>query len=99
MDKESIQLALENQRNYFRTGITLHVDYRIKVLKKLRTLILQYEPEIKKALWNDFHKPEMEVIGTETRFVLKELNLAIRKVKKWSAKKICMDTAGAFSFL
>ena len=50
-------------------------------------LILQYEPEIKKALWDDFHKPEMEVIGTETRFVLKELNLAIRKVKKWSRKR------------
>jgi aldehyde dehydrogenase (NAD+) len=87
MDKESIQLALENQRNFFRTGVTFDVDYRIKILKKLRMLILQYEPEIKKALWNDFHKPEMEVIGTETRFVLKELNLAIRKVKKWSRKR------------
>jgi aldehyde dehydrogenase (NAD+) len=88
MDKESIQLALENQQNYFRTGITHNVDNRIKILKKLRTLILQYEPEIKSALWNDFHKPEMEVIGTETRFVLKELNLAIRKVKKWSRNRI-----------
>jgi aldehyde dehydrogenase (NAD+) len=87
MDKESIQLALENQRNYFRTGVTLNADNRIKVLKKLRTLILQCEPEIKKALWNDFHKPEMEVIGTETRFVLKELNFAIRKIKKWSGKR------------
>ena len=87
MDKESIQLALENQRNFFRTGVTFDVDYRIKILKKLRMLILQYEPDIKKALWNDFHKPEMEVIGTETRFVLKELNLAIRKVKKWSRKR------------
>jgi aldehyde dehydrogenase (NAD+) len=88
MDKESIQLALENQRNYFRTGITQNVVDRIKVLKKLRTLILQYEPEIKKAICDDFHKPEMEVIGTETRFVLMELNLAIRKVKKWSGNRI-----------
>ncbi len=88
MDKESIQLALENQRIFFRTGVTFDVEYRIKVLKKLRRLILQYEPEIKKALWNDFHKPEMEVIGTETRFVLKELNLAIRKVKKWSRNRL-----------
>jgi aldehyde dehydrogenase (NAD+) len=88
MDKESIQLALENQRKYFRTGVTLPVDYRINVLKKLRALILQYEPEIKKALWNDFHKPEMEVIGTETGFVLKELSLAIRKVKKWSRRRL-----------
>jgi aldehyde dehydrogenase (NAD+) len=87
MDKESIQLALENQRSYFRTGVTFNTDYRIKILKRLRDQILHYEPEIKKALWNDFHKPEMEVLGTETRFVLKELNLAIRKVKKWSRKR------------
>lgn len=87
MDKESIQLALENQRNYFRSGVTFNTDYRIKTLKKLRDQIIHYEPEIKKALWNDFHKPEMEVLGTETRFVLKELNLAIRKVKKWSRKR------------
>jgi aldehyde dehydrogenase (NAD+) len=87
MDKESIQLALENQRIFFRTGITFSVDYRVKILKKLRMLILQHEPELKKALWIDFHKPEMEVIGTETRFVLKELNLAIRKLKKWSRKR------------
>jgi aldehyde dehydrogenase (NAD+) len=87
MDKESIQLALENQRNYFRTGVTFSTEYRIKILKKLRNAIIQYEPEIKQAMWNDFHKPGMEVLGTETRFVLKELNLAIRKVKKWSRKR------------
>ena len=48
-----------------------------------------HEQEIVDALWKDFHKPEFEVIATETRFVLRELNLAIRKLRKWSrARKV-----------
>lgn len=87
MEKEAIQLALDNQRKFFRTGKTVDVNYRIEMLKKLRALIIQYEPEIKEALWNDFHKPAFEVIATESGFILKELNLAIRKLKKWSRPK------------
>ena len=87
MEKENIQLELDNQRKFFATGITRDISYRLKTLKKLRSLIIHYEQEIKDALWKDFHKPEFEVIATESRFVLKELNLAIRRLKKWSRPK------------
>jgi aldehyde dehydrogenase (NAD+) len=50
----------------------------------LRRLIIQHEQEIVDALWKDFHKPEFEVIGTESRFVLKELNYTIRKLRSWA---------------
>ncbi len=88
MEREEIKLALDNQRKYFQTGRTFDVGFRIKTLKKLRSLIIQYEPEIKGALWKDFHKPEFEVLATESRFILKELNLAIRKLRKWSGSKM-----------
>lgn len=39
------------------------------------------------AMWKDFHKPEFEVVATETRFVMKELNHAIRNLKSWSSKR------------
>ena len=87
MEKEEIQLALNAQRNYFTSGKTFDIGFRIKTLKKLRTLIIQHEQDIKDALWKDFHKPEFEVIATESRFVLKELNLAICKLKKWARSK------------
>jgi aldehyde dehydrogenase (NAD+) len=88
MEKEDIQLILDNQRSFFKAGNTLDAGSRIKTLKKLRSLIIQHEQEIKDALWKDFHKPEFEVIATESRFVLKELNLAIRSLKKWSGSKM-----------
>jgi aldehyde dehydrogenase (NAD+) len=87
MEKQEIQLRLDNQRNFFSDGNTLSIDFRIEVLKKLRSLVIKHEEEIKNAIWNDFHKPEFEVISTETRFVIKELNLAIRKLRHWSRKK------------
>jgi len=87
MEKEEIGLILDNQRKFFTTGKTLDIRYRLDILIKLRSLILKHELEIKNALWKDFHKPEFEVIATETRFVIKELNLAIRKLRRWAKPK------------
>lgn len=87
MEKEAIQLILDNQRRFFLTGKTLDVNYRIEVLRKLRKLILQHEQEIKGALWSDFHKPEFEITATETRFVIKEINLSIRRLRRWARNR------------
>jgi acyl-CoA reductase-like NAD-dependent aldehyde dehydrogenase len=84
MEKEEISLILENQRKYFATGATIRNGHRLEALKKLRSLIVSHEEEIKNALWKDFHKPPFEVVATETGFVMKELNLAIRRFDRWS---------------
>jgi aldehyde dehydrogenase (NAD+) len=87
MENEAIQSIIDRQRDFFASGKTLDVAYRIEILKKLRSHILHHEQDIVDALWKDFHKPEFEVIGTESRFVIKELNFAIRKLRSWSASR------------
>ncbi len=87
MENEEIGLILDNQKKFFATGKTLDLRYRLETLKKLRSLVLSHEQEILDALWHDFHKPEFEVLATESRFVVKELNLAIRKLRKWATVK------------
>lgn len=84
MEKEEIRLIIEAQRKFFATGKTFDTEYRLETLKKLRSLIIQHEQEIVDALWKDFHKPEFEVIATESRFVIKELNYTIRKLRSWA---------------
>lgn len=84
MEKEEIQLILQKQREFFRSGKTREISFRKETLKKLRDLVFQFEPEIKAALWADFHKPAFEVMATETRFVVREINMAIRKLNSWS---------------
>jgi aldehyde dehydrogenase (NAD+) len=83
MEQEEIRLIIEAQRKFFEEGKTLDPKYRIDILKKLRSLIIFHEKDIVEALWKDFHKPEFEVIATESRFVIKELNTAIRNLKRW----------------
>lgn len=87
MNKEELVPILENQRKFFASGKTLDIDYRIGNLKKLRSLILRYEDELKIALKKDFHKPEFEVLGTESRFTVAEINLVIRNLKRWSGRQ------------
>jgi aldehyde dehydrogenase (NAD+) len=87
METKEIQIVLDNQRKFFTAGKTLSIEYRLEILKKLRSLVIRHEEDIKSALWNDFHKPEFEVISTETRFVIKEISLAVRKLRHWSKNK------------
>jgi aldehyde dehydrogenase (NAD+) len=87
MEKEEIGIILEEQRKYFATCKSFDIGFRIETLKKLRSLIILHEKDIVDALWNDFHKPEFEVIATETRFVIKEINHLIRNLRGWSRQR------------
>jgi aldehyde dehydrogenase (NAD+) len=83
MEKEEIHLIIDAQRKFFASGKSLDAKYRLRILKELRSLIILHEQDIVDALWKDFHKPEFEVIATESRFVIKELNTIIRNLKIW----------------
>src|SRR4030042_4154070 len=87
MEKEDIKLARDKQRNFFNSGKTFDTNFRIDMLKKIRSRVILHEAEIRDALWKDFHKPAFEVIATETGFIMKEINLAMRQLKKWSRPK------------
>jgi aldehyde dehydrogenase (NAD+) len=84
MEKEEVSSIIDLQRKFFATGKTHDIKFRLEVLKKLRSVIIDHEPDIIEAIWKDFHKPEFEVIATESRFVIKELNYAIRNLRRWT---------------
>lgn len=53
----------------------------------MRQLILSYQNRLNEALWADLHKPVFEAYTGEVGFVLQELNIQIRGIKKWSKPK------------
>jgi aldehyde dehydrogenase (NAD+) len=87
MNEEELVQILADQRNFFATGKTLDISYRLSNLKKLRSLILNHEKELNDALYMDFHKPYFEVLGTESRYVVAEINMMIRRLRKWSGPR------------
>ena len=82
MNTQNIDLLLENQRRFFRSGATLSVDLRIDMLKKLYVAVKKYEKEIEAALTADLGKSDFEGFMCEIGMVLSEISYMIKNIKK-----------------
>lgn len=71
------------QKDFFRQGYTLDYDFRIENLNKLKKVILEYEKDIKQALFLDLGKSEFETYMTEIGFILSSIDYAKKNLKKW----------------
>jgi acyl-CoA reductase-like NAD-dependent aldehyde dehydrogenase len=71
-------------RTIFRSGITLRVEHREKLLKRLKQEILTLEPEIFEALKKDLGKCEFEARATETGFTISEINHTLNHLYDWT---------------
>ena len=84
---KNIDDVLKSQREFFNTGKTKNVKFRLEHLRKLKKAILLNEEEIKKALKLDLNKSESESYMTEIGMTLSELSYDIRHVKSWCKNK------------
>lgn len=64
MDKQELDRLLDKQRDFFHTGTTLDIDFRIKQLTLLKRLIKSNEDRFIKALKDDLGKSEFESYAT-----------------------------------
>lgn len=87
MDRVEIQNIIKRQRQFFESGLTLDVNYRLEALKKLKAVMLKHESDFYEALRADFNKPEFETYASENGLVLQDLGKMIRNLKKWSRPK------------
>ncbi|GHC62755.1 aldehyde dehydrogenase [Ulvibacter litoralis] len=78
---------IANQRAFFNTNETKETDFRIKQLKKLKTILKQNEDKLNTAIYEDFGKSEYETYLSELLLTYQELNDFIKKIKSWSKKK------------
>lgn len=76
--------VVNKQKNYFASGATLPIDFRIEQLKKLQTLIQIHEADINTALKQDLHKAPMEAFISEIMIVNEEIDYIIKNLKKWA---------------
>jgi aldehyde dehydrogenase (NAD+) len=77
----------EAQRNFFRSGITLDLDFRISMLRQLLGSIHDHEHEILQALEADLGKSEFEAYSNEVGLVYTEIRYMIKHLKKWARAK------------
>ena len=75
------------QKEYFRSGETLSICFRKKMLKKLLEAMEKWEPKLADALWTDLHKSYEEAYLTEISIVTGEIRNHIRNVGKWTRRR------------
>lgn len=97
MTNEEIGTLLENQKKYYKTGVTIPVKFRIEQLKKLYAAIKKYEDEINNSLKSDLGKSSYESFMCETGLVLSEISYMIRHTKKFAKAKTVKTPLAQFA--
>lgn len=80
----SIGELVERQKQYFSSGITKDVRFRLDMLTKLKRIIEDTEDRIFEALQRDLNKPKAEAYGTEIGFVRHEIGHMLKRLKSWA---------------
>ena len=79
-----INHIVRKQKEFFKTGRTKDVDFRIDALGKLEQAIRKYESKIEEALKKDLNKSEFESYMAEVGLTLSDLTFIKKRVKRWS---------------
>ena len=84
---EQIVEIVAAQKELFRSGKTLDIEFRISALKALKAALHKWEKSLAEALWADLHKSYEEAYLTELSIVLGEIDNHISHLKEWASPK------------
>lgn len=76
-----------DQKEFFKTGKTKNIDFRIDALKKLKKAIKENEEDFLIALNKDLGKSKFEGYATEIGIVYDEINIHLKNLRYWVRKK------------
>lgn len=79
-----VNTILARQHEFFASGTTLPISFRIEQLKKWKSLINAHEVEIIAALKQDLHKATTESLLTEIIMVTDEIDFIIKNLQTWA---------------
>ena len=89
MEDMNIRLddLLQKQKDYFRTGETRDIEFRISKLKRLKKAIKIYEQRVLEALRKDLGKSEQESFFSEVGGIYASIDLFVKNLAKWTKAK------------
>ncbi|WP_419740370.1 aldehyde dehydrogenase family protein [Ruegeria sp.] len=82
--EDEIRSIVDKQKAYFRSKVTLPIEFRLEQLKKFEGLLRAHEPELYDAIYNDCGKSKHHTQLTEMFPLFEELELAIKHLKHWA---------------
>src|SRR5210317_1345949 len=80
---DTVKVILQKQEEFFASGATRGWNERKKVLTRLEKVLVDRRDNIIDALQRDLGKPDVEAFLAEYYFLLQELRLIRKSLKKW----------------
>ncbi|OQS00396.1 aldehyde dehydrogenase [Achlya hypogyna] len=93
---ERIAADVTDLRASFDAGKTLPLEARKAVLRQIRAMMVDGEPELAEALATDLHKPPHETYLTEIGLVLAEVQTHLDYLDDWSARSYKWTSLACF---
>ena len=79
---------IRQQTDYFNTNQTKDINFRIELLKKIKSVIKSHEKALYEAIYKDFKKSEFETYATELGLIYHDIDEAVKKLPQWAYRKI-----------
>lgn len=86
--ENEIKNIVDNQREFFRTGTTLDVKWRLQQLKKLKNAVIGYESEFEDALAQDLGRSKVEAYLCDVGPIITEINEMLCGLKRWARPEL-----------
>ena len=83
-DQNMVHQVVQDQKDFFATGTTLDVDWRIRQLKALRESVKSHEAQMLRALREDLGRHPVEAYFCDVGSVILEINETIRGLRRWA---------------
>ena len=87
LSRKVVESIVRDQQIFFKSHVTIDLNFRIENLKRFKAAILRYEGKIIEALWLDLHKSKEEAYLTEISMVLQEIVHHLKNLRSWAAPK------------
>lgn len=81
---DSIKKIVEDQREYFYSGETLDIDFRIKQIKILKKAVIDHQEELENALYEDLGRASLEAYFCDIGSLILEINEILHHIRKWA---------------
>lgn len=99
---ENFKDLLGRQRQFFLTGKTKNIEYRVEALRLLLQMIRSHEKELMAALKKDLNKNDFDSYITELGILLGEIRFTLKHINEWAKPrkvKSSLAQAGSKSYI
>lgn len=87
MTEQEIKHIIQLQNNFFSSGETISVDFRLKQLETLKGSLIRHESDLNQALLQDLGKSRMESYMCEVGLTLSELSWMQKHLRSLAREK------------